>query len=126
MTPDPITVLAPAPLDAQTGGYEYDRQLVRALLARGVPAKLTALDATYPAPTPDARAHTAQLLASLPTDAVVLVDGLAFGAMPEEAAREAARLRLVALVHHPLAEETGLAADRARRLRDSEMRGSGC
>ena len=126
MTPDPkgerITVLAPAPLDARTGGYEYDRQLVRALLARGVPTELTALDATYPAPTSGARAHAARLLASLPTDAVVLVDGLAFGAMPEEAAREAARLRLVALVHHPLAEETGLAQDAARRLRDSEMR----
>ncbi len=126
MSPDPkgelITVFAPAPLDARTGGYEYDRQLVRALQARGARAELTALDASYPAPTPEARAHTARLLASLPTDAVVLVDGLAFGAMPDEAAHEAARLRLVALVHHPLAEETGLAEDTARGLRDSEMR----
>lgn len=126
MTPDPkgdpITILAPAPLDARTGGYEYDRQLVRALQARGVRAELTALDATYPAPTPDARAHAARLLASLPTDAIAIVDGLAFGAMPEEAAREAGRLRLVALVHHPLAEETGLTQEVAQRLRDSETR----
>jgi glycosyltransferase involved in cell wall biosynthesis len=122
MTPDPITVFAPAPLDARTGGYEYDRQVVRALQARGVPVELTALDASYPTPTPAARAHTTRLLASLPTDTVVLVDGLAFGAMPEEAAREAARLRLVALVHHPLAEETGLSADAAGHLRDSEVR----
>ncbi|HEY6508132.1 MAG TPA: glycosyltransferase, partial [Vicinamibacterales bacterium] len=122
MTPDPITVFAPAPLDARTGGYEYDRQLVHALQARGVRAELRALDASYPAPTADARAHTARLLASLPRDAVVLVDGLAFGAMPEEAAREAARLRLVALVHHPLAEETGLPRHVAQRLRDSEVR----
>jgi len=126
MTPDPkgerITLFAPAPLDARTGGYEYDRQLVRALQARGLRAELTALDASYPTPTPEARAHTARLLASLPRDAVVLVDGLAFGAMPEEGAREAARLRLVALVHHPLAEETGLTREVAQRLRASEIR----
>jgi glycosyltransferase involved in cell wall biosynthesis len=117
-----ITLLAPAPLDAKTGGYEYDRQLVAALTRRGVDVSLAALDPSYPVPTPAARRQTARVLASLPDGATVVVDGLAFGAMPEEAAHEANRLRIVALVHHPLAEETGLDAVTAEGLRDSEAR----
>jgi glycosyltransferase involved in cell wall biosynthesis len=122
MTPDPITFLVPGPLDARTGGYEYDRQMVRALRARGLRVELTALDSSFPDPTPTARHHAAQQLAHLPDGAIAIVDGLAFGAMPEEAAREAGRLRLVALVHHPLAMETGVAPDRKAALQDSETR----
>src|SRR5688500_898093 len=126
MTPDPkgdlITFLVPGPLDARTGGYEYDRQMVRALQARGLAVELIALDSSFPDPTPTAHHHAAQLLAHLPDGAIAIVDGLAFGVLPDEAAREAARLRLVALVHHPLAMETGAAPERKAALQDSETR----
>jgi len=126
MTPDPkgdlITFLVPGPLDARTGGYEYDRQMVRALRARGLTVELVALDSSFPDPTATARHHAAQQFAQLPDGAVVIVDGLAFGALPDEAAREASRLRIVALVHHPLAMETGVAPERKAALQDSETR----
>ena len=66
-------------------------------------------------PFPDAAdlAAAGESFAGLAEGSLVLVDGLAFGALPELAEKEAGRLRLVALVHHPLAQETGL----ARRLR---------
>jgi glycosyltransferase involved in cell wall biosynthesis len=51
-----------------------------------------------------------------------MVDGLALGALPAEAESEHKRLRLVALVHHPLAAETGLDARTVALLELSERR----
>ena len=103
-----------------TGGYEYDRRVVAGLRALGWTVRVHPLAASFPWPDPAERAATARVFAALPDGATVVVDGLAFGALPELAAREATRLRLLALVHHPLALEGGLAADAAERLRASE------
>ena len=75
---------------------------------------------SFPAPTPAARLHARQVHATVPDGGLVLVDGLAFGVLPEVAEAEGRRLRLVALVHHPLAAETGLPPHRADALRRSE------
>jgi glycosyltransferase involved in cell wall biosynthesis len=115
-----LALLLPGDPDTATGGYLYDRRVVAELRALGWQVDVASLDASFPAPTADALAGAAAALAALPDGALVLVDGLAGGAMPRELAAQAARLRLVALVHHPLAAETGLDAAVARRLRDSE------
>ncbi|MCL4801111.1 MAG: hypothetical protein KJ025_16070, partial [Burkholderiales bacterium] len=94
----------PGDLAALTGGYRYDRRIVDGLRAAGWQVTCHALDASFPAPTAAARRGADAALAAIPDGRVTVVDGLAFGAMPDVAAAHAARLRLVALVHHPLAE----------------------
>lgn len=75
-------------------------------------------------PFPDAAdlAAAERSLAACPDGSRVMIDGLAFGALPELAEKEGSRLCLVALVHHPLAHETGLIEDDRARLFDSERR----
>jgi len=59
-------------------------------------------------------------LAAVAPGSVLVVDGLAYGALdPSDVARIAAPI--VALVHHPLALETGLGPDAAAGLRRSEI-----
>jgi glycosyltransferase involved in cell wall biosynthesis len=117
-----LDFVIPGDPDALTGGYEYARRVVDGLRALGWNVIVHGFDASFPFPTPAALAHARSKLARIPDGATVLVDGLAFGAMPALAEAEAQRLRLVALVHHPLALETGLDAGAAEALRASEAR----
>jgi glycosyltransferase involved in cell wall biosynthesis len=80
------------------------------------------LDDSFPRPTPAALSEAARLLASIPDGRIVLVDGLAFGAMPSQVEPEASRLRLIAIVHLPLALEVGVEPAAAARLEASERR----
>src|SRR5262249_57689153 len=66
------------------------------------------------------RATACARLAALPAGHPVVIDGLAFGVLPEAAAALRASHRLVALVHHPLALESGLSAADAASLCASE------
>ena len=115
-----LEFVLPGDPETRTGGYEYDRRIVAGLRALGWTVRLHALPGEYPSPSAADRAEAARRFAALPDGARVLVDGLAFGALPEIAGAQAARLRLVALVHHPLAEETGLAPATAAALARSE------
>jgi glycosyltransferase involved in cell wall biosynthesis len=116
----PLAFLVPGRLETRTGGYIYDRRIIDGLRGIGWPVTVHELDDSFPHPTSSALDHAARVLAATPDEGICVVDGLAFGAMPEEAERESARLRLVALVHHPLAAETGLSPDVAARLETSE------
>jgi glycosyltransferase involved in cell wall biosynthesis len=117
-----LHLLLPGSLDTPTGGYVYDRHIVQGLRDLGWRVEVRQLDGSFPFPTQTALAAAMASFAALPDGALVLVDGLALGALPEIAEREAARLRLVALVHHPLALETGLDEATAAALESSERR----
>lgn len=120
MTPS-LTFAYPGNLELRTGGYGYDREIIKGLRHLGWEIDLLPLGDGFPSPTPDTLAEAEKRLSSLDDGALVVIDGLAFGVMDAWASREAQRLRIVALVHHPLALETGLSAEQQEPLRRSEM-----
>ncbi|MDS4019153.1 MAG: glycosyltransferase family 4 protein [Candidatus Competibacter sp.] len=112
--------LIPGDPETRTGGYLYDRRIMAGLTALGWRVELHRLDAAFPLPTPAALREADAVLAALPERALAVIDGLALGAMPEVAAAHRDRLRSIALVHHPLALETGLRPAVSRQLYASE------
>ena len=112
--------VVPGDIETLTGGYGYDRQIIAGLKERGWLVHLISLPGHYPFPSVDARVDASRAFAVIPDQARVLVDGLAFGALPVAAVRERERLRLVALVHHPLGLETGISDTQSRKLLASE------
>src|SRR4051812_38810123 len=117
-----LFVLVPGHLESRTGGYEYDRRMIVGLRDHGWSVQVRELQGTFPYPTAASLDGAASVLAAIPDGAVVMIDGLALGAMPDEVRREASRLRIVALVHLPLADEVGLDRETAARLEANERR----
>ncbi len=117
-----LSLLAPAPLDQRTGGYRYDNRMLDGLALRGWRVGRLGLEGRFPDPDDLARQTLSAALSRHPDDALVIIDGLAMAGLPEPIAEHADRLRLVALVHHPVAEETGLDPSAGRRLATLETR----
>ncbi|WP_132028304.1 glycosyltransferase family 4 protein [Aquabacter spiritensis] len=109
----------PGRLSTPTGGYAYDREVLARLPAHGVEAAPLSLDGAFPHPAPTDVAAALDRLKSSDSKALLLVDGLALGALPADGLAQFAD-RLVALVHHPLALEEGLDPGQSRRLLASE------
>ena len=95
---DEIAFVVPGRLDQLTGGYLFDRRIVEGLRARGRSVRVIELSQ---------RADTARL-AALPDETATVVDGLALADHAELMIAQARRLRLIAFIHGPLAQETGL------------------
>jgi glycosyltransferase involved in cell wall biosynthesis len=110
----------PGDLATPTGGYTYDRRIITELPALGWRTNVVELDDGFPYPTPDARATACARLSALAPGHPVVIDGLAFGVLPDAAETLRASHPLVALVHHPLALESGLSATQFASLRASE------
>ncbi|MDX1655554.1 MAG: glycosyltransferase family 4 protein [Candidatus Competibacteraceae bacterium] len=113
--------LVPGDINTRTGGYLYDKRIIRALEQRGWEVCLHSLPGDFPRPSRVSLQEARALLTLLPDGAIVVVDGLALGGMPELARQHGGRLKLVALIHHPLALETGLSPRERETLFQSEQ-----
>jgi glycosyltransferase involved in cell wall biosynthesis len=104
----------PGSLDSPTGGTRYDREVMARLDPCKIKVMPLLLAGSYPFPSDRERRETALNLERATVD-LFLIDGLAFGAFSDE---ELAALKkpVIVLLHHPLADETGLTADVAADL----------
>jgi len=117
-----INVLLPGPPETPTGGFVYDRHLLRALRRAGLLAGVILIPGAWPDPAAATIAAAADQISGLPEGAALLIDGLAFSPLLEVLAANRCRLRLIALVHHPLADELGPGGPDYGRLFDRECR----
>jgi glycosyltransferase involved in cell wall biosynthesis len=115
-----LVFAVPGDLDTPTGGYAYDKRMIAELRALGWRVDALNIGEGFPHPSAATRAKAEALLAAVPKGRPIVIDGLAFGVLPEVAERLGASHPLIALVHHPLALETGVGPDEAAALRDSE------
>lgn len=114
-TPARAVFAIPGDLAAPTGGYAYDRRVLALLHDHGVVARHVALPGSFPRPTANDLATTRTLLLARAPNEVLLVDGLAWGALPRDLAASLGP-GIVALCHHPLGLETGLAPEESAAL----------
>jgi len=115
----PAAFAIPGDINLPTGGYVYDRRLLALLPQSGVAARHVALPGSFPDPSPADLRETARLLSAVDPDTVLIVDGLAYGALPAEIIARV-RAPILALVHHPLCLEAGLSKEREAALRALE------
>lgn len=120
-----LSLMVPGDPGQLTGGYVYDARIVAALREQGWQVTVTGLDGRFPEPDAEAARALDEALADHPDGARVVIDGLAMGGLPEVVADHAERLDLTALVHHPLADETGLDPAQRTRFTVSETRALG-
>ncbi len=110
----------PGDLNTPTGGYRYDREIIRGLQKNGWDVSLIGLEGDYPDPSDADKLLALEALGEVGEAALVIVDGLALGVLPELAQKIADHSSLIALVHHPLFLESGIDPQLATALRASE------
>lgn len=111
-----VVLVVPGPIGQMTGGYGYDRRMVCGLRARGRQVAVSELAGRFPRADEAARRAARRCLAGLRPGDLPVIDGLALPAF----ANGLPDRPWVALVHHPLALETGLEPEQAAALRQLE------
>lgn len=121
-----LAFAVPGDLGAPTGGYAYDRRMIAELRQLGWHVDVIGLGEGFPWPREQIRLAAQTRLIQVPPGDPIVIDGLAFGALPDAARRLRLDHLLVALIHHPLAFESGLSSAKSAILRESERTALSC
>jgi glycosyltransferase involved in cell wall biosynthesis len=116
-----VSLIVPAPFDAVTGGYEYDRRIVAGLRGAGHSVEVLELTGSYPLPNEAARDAACVAWDSVPAGSRPIIDGLA---LPAFAGLDDAlsASNTVGLIHHPTSLESGLSESERTALLALEQR----
>jgi glycosyltransferase involved in cell wall biosynthesis len=115
-----FTFAVPGSLATPTGGYAYDRRMIAELEHLGWQIDVVDLGEGFPWPSDETRARAWLRLSEVSPGRTIVIDGLAFGVLPEAVLQLRVENPLIALVHHPLALEGGLSIQQANILRTCE------
>ncbi len=110
----------PGDLNTPTGGYRYDREIIRGLQQHDWNVSLISLEGAYPLPSDTDKKLALETIEEIEPSTLIIVDGLALGASSDLAQNIAERSSLIALVHHPLFLESGIEPELAKSLRAAE------
>ncbi len=119
-TPGPVRLVVPGPLETRTGGFIYDRHIALGLERLGRLHDIVCLQAAYP--EPDAGELSRDLARLGEQRGIAVIDGLCFTALAAARDYRPWPGPTVALVHHPLADETGPEEQVRVRLLEAERR----
>ena len=114
-----LAFAVPGDLATPTGGYGYDRRIIQELRELGCQVDVADIGDGFPFPSTAQRATALAILSAVPAGCPIVLDGLAFGALPEAGALRF-RTPLIALVHQPLALDPGLDTFQAATFRQTE------
>ncbi len=121
-----LAFAVPGDLAAPTGGYAYDRRMIAELRQLGWHVDIIGLGEGFPWPHEHIQLAAQTRLIQVPPGDPIVIDGLAFGVLPDTAQRLRFDHPLVALIHHPLAFESGLSDAQSAVLRESERAALSC
>jgi glycosyltransferase involved in cell wall biosynthesis len=113
--------IVPAPFDAVSGGYGYDRRIVAGLREAGHTVRVIELAGKHPLTDELARDAACAAWDSIGEDTRPIIDGLALPAFAGLDDALASR-STVGLIHHPTSLETGFSDRDRAALRDIEKR----
>ena len=105
-----------------TGGFIFDKRIVNGLSQFGWRIGQHVLMDGFPFPRVDAAQHASEIIKNIPDNGFVVIDGLALAPLVNLIDQHADRLVVIALIHHPLAEETGISAVQQSRFKAQERR----
>src|SRR3954452_2615632 len=112
-----VAFAVPGDLDTPNGGYRYDRRIIEELRRLGWHVDVLDIGDCFPFPSASERTGAVKMLHDVPVGCPIVVDGLAFGALPEAGSLQM-RTPLVALVHQPLALASACVPAQVDALRD--------